>query len=136
MAFKAKKTGAVFVLAFIIIAVFSISACDKQKEATEEGYTQQPKHLPDVPLYPTGKVLEKAYAPDGSFQVRMLTKATRTDVLNFYKKRLQDKGWRKKGEVNQADYLVVFRKGSKIIHLTIMPTDNPEEIIHILNFKE
>jgi hypothetical protein len=130
-------------IALCVIGLLLSSACAKEKHGATPTPTDPnqrdarvAKQLPNVPLYPSGKVIERAYAPDGSFQVRLLTTATPESLVAFYEKRLEPLGWKRLSEKTGDEYLAIFRKGQEVILLSIFATDNPDEILHILTYKE
>ncbi|NLH49150.1 MAG: hypothetical protein GX444_11155 [Myxococcales bacterium] len=130
-------------IALGVLCLLLAPACHKEKAGgapTPEDPNQRDvrvaKKLPNVPLYPSGKVIERAYAPDGSFQVRLLTAATSENLLAFYEKRLEPLGWKRLSEKTGDEYLAIYRKGREVILLSIFATDNPEEVLHILTYKE
>lgn len=124
------------ILALIALLGLVAILCACGKKPVEEKTADQAANLPNIPLYPSGKVLERAYSPDGSFQVRMLTSADRDDIIRYYQKRLGHTGWKIVAEVDSSDYLLVYQKGKKTIHISLLPTEDPMEIIHVLNYKE
>jgi len=127
------------ILAIFLIGISSpilLIACGKSELKKSNDGLQAPKNLPDVPLYPTGRVVERVYAPDGSFQIRLLTRAKKKEILDFYDQRLPEFGWKKVGNYTGDEILVIYQKEKKLLHLSIFPSDNPEEIIHVLSYKE
>jgi hypothetical protein len=126
--------GTLLVLALVLIAAV---ACGKKAPPPETATTpgaHQPAELPDVPLYPTGKVLERAYSPEGAFQVRMLTAATSEEITSFYEDRLRTAGWRRVENIQENEFLAIYRKGAELLMVSILPTDNADEVLHVLNY--
>jgi hypothetical protein len=140
---KRQTRRAGWLIAASAICLLLLVACgksDKKATPTPEDPNQRDlrvaQNLPNVPLYPSGKVIERAYAPDGSFQVRLLTAATTESLIDFYNKRLEPLGWKRLSEKTGDEYLAIYRKGQETILLSIFATDNPDEVLHILTYKE
>jgi hypothetical protein len=130
-----------FVLLLALLGATPVGfACSHKKSRAAEDPARRdlstPRTLPDVPLYPSGKVVEKAYAADGSFQIRLLTAASSEDIISFYERRLKPLGWERISDVKENEYLAIYRKGDKQLLVSILPTDSPDEVLHVLNYKE
>jgi hypothetical protein len=121
--------------AALVVALLLCFGCGKSGKPTMRDVSSSNK-APDIPLYPNAKVLERTFAPDGSFQVRLSTTAAREDIVNFYLDALHQLGWRQDAEVHGAEQLFVFRQGSKSIYLSILPTENSDQVNVVLTDKE
>jgi len=130
------KWSALLVAMLLCMTVGLSVGCSKHAEQSEQSTPQTTEELPNVPLYPSGNVIERAYAPDGSFQIRMLTAAERDEVVRFYQSRLLRMGWRKIAEYKQQNYLIIFQRKTSTIHLSFFPTDDSSELLHVINYKE
>ncbi len=127
------KRGTFLLLAGLLI--FLCLGCGGKEKKTA-AMSPTPANMPNVPLYPSGKVVERTYGPDGSFQVRLVTMATREDIITFYDRRLSELGWGKDVQVSRNESLLIYRLGESRVYLTILPTDDPDQVIHILTYKE
>ncbi|MDP8224628.1 MAG: hypothetical protein P9L99_14800 [Candidatus Lernaella stagnicola] len=112
-----------------------LGGCDKNTGDTDNGGPGKafPRLPADVPLYPTGKIVQRVHDADGAFQVRLITTASPEDIINFYEKRLRPFGWREISRINETPYYLVYKKGSRYVEISVLPTENPEEVLHVLN---
>lgn len=93
-----------------------------------------PRPLPaDVAVYPNGKIDDQAFGADGSFQIRLLTTANADAILAFYVDRLPRMGWRRISTYENEQVFVAYKKGQRVIHLSVSPTDDPELALHTIS---
>jgi len=129
------RTISVILSLFLLLSVFMLEACKKAETENAEAPPKK-EDLPVIVIYPTGRVIERAYGDDGSFQVRMVTSADRDSILLFYDKNLPRRGWRKVVENKQEQYLAIFQRNNETIHLSLLPTDNENQFLHVIHYSK
>lgn len=75
-----------------------------------------PKALKDlVPLYPNAKVVTAMETGDGSHAV-LEASGTAKEIVSFYKKALEGKGWSMEVEMHQkSNSMMSFKKGKQVL---------------------
>ncbi|HPQ67887.1 MAG TPA: hypothetical protein PKW95_02080 [bacterium] len=129
------RTISVIVCLLLLLLVFVPTACKKAEPENAEAPPKK-EDLPAIVIYPTGRVIERAFGEDGSFQIRMVTSADRDNILLFYNKNLPRRGWRKVTENKQEQYLAIYRRNNETIHLSLLPTDNDTQSLHVIHYSK
>lgn len=129
------RSISVIISIFLILSMFVLGACKKAEPENTEAPPKK-EDLPAIVIYPTGRVIERAFGEDGSFQIRMVTSADRDNILLFYDKNLPRRGWRKVTENKQEQFLAIYQRNNETIHLSLLPTDNETQSLHVIHYSK
>jgi len=89
----------------------------------------------DITLYPNSKkVLAKEFGANGAFQIRTLTEAEPENVLQYYENYLGRKRWQIVSRITGRENLVIYRKDERILRISVVPTDDPDVWMHIVDY--
>jgi hypothetical protein len=118
-----------------LLCAASLLACDRGGNDAGQGQNgDQPAIPADVPIYPDGRVVERAHDGASAFQIRLKTLASVADLLAFYEKRLKSHGWREVSRIDGDNFFVAFKKGRRFLELSYLPSDAGGDGTHIINY--